>query len=94
MSKEDHMKEINEKASLSANQCKILGHLAVFSERVRRGVALKRRFPPWRRRRTHSSLRFNGRRIYKAIIQLTHEVSVKAAKHTEKKDFEYVFGLV
>ena len=45
-SKEDHMKEINEKASLSANQCKILGHLAVFSERVRRGVALKRRFRP------------------------------------------------
>ena len=42
----DHMKEINETASLSANQCKIIGHLYVFSSRVRRGIALKQRFRP------------------------------------------------
>ena len=45
-SMEDHMKEINETASLSANQCKIIGHLYVFSSRVRRGIALKQRFRP------------------------------------------------
>ena len=45
-SMDDHMKEINETASLSANQCKIIGHLYVFSSRVRRGIALKQRFRP------------------------------------------------
>lgn len=45
-SMEDHMKEINQTASLSASQCKIIGHLYVFSSRVRRGIALKQRFQP------------------------------------------------
>lgn len=43
---EDHMKEINVTASLSASQCKVIGCLSVFSSRVRRGIALKQRFRP------------------------------------------------
>ena len=46
LSMEDHMKEINETASFSASHCRMIGHLSVFSSRVRRGIALKQRFRP------------------------------------------------
>ena len=46
LSVEERMKEINETASFSASHCKIIGHLSVFSSRVRRGIALKQRFRP------------------------------------------------
>jgi len=43
---ENQMKVVNETASCSANQCRVIGNLAYFSEKIRRGIALKQRFRP------------------------------------------------
>ncbi|MBT3636369.1 MAG: hypothetical protein HN531_05480 [Opitutae bacterium] len=43
---EHEMKEINATASCCANQCKVIGNLPYFSEKIRRGIALKQRFRP------------------------------------------------
>jgi hypothetical protein len=43
---EEQMKEINQAASCSAIQCRVIGNLAYFSEKARRRIALKQRFCP------------------------------------------------
>jgi len=45
-SMEEQMKEINQAASCSAIQCRVIGNLAYFSEKARRRIALKQRFCP------------------------------------------------
>lgn len=42
----DLMKELNRSASLSANQCRIIGNLPFFSEKIRRALSSKQRFRP------------------------------------------------
>jgi hypothetical protein len=43
---EDQMKDVNKEAFHSANQCRVIGNLSYFSEKTRRGIALKQRFRP------------------------------------------------
>ena len=42
----DLMKELNRNASLSANQCRIIGTLPFFSEKIRKALSSKQRFRP------------------------------------------------
>jgi len=42
----DLMKELNKNASLSANQCRVIGNLPFFSEKIRRALSSKQRFRP------------------------------------------------
>jgi hypothetical protein len=46
ISREDQMKDVNKEAFHSANQCRVIGNLTYFSEKTRRGIALKQRFRP------------------------------------------------